>query len=313
MIERYLTTDGVTSLVDEIVPGTWIKLTAPTLEEVNEVAELLDLDRDDLMAASDPEEKTRVVSEDDDLMILVDVPSSNRVHGERARNTIPLGIFLTEEHVVTVCWENPPFLADFHNDRVRGFSTWRRSRFAVTILLRNALLFQQVLADIDRRRIEFETQIDEIHNENDLVQLHGLETSLVYLATSLRGNGNVLSRLQRSGRLRRHAGMDELLEDAYVENQQAIEMAQIYRDVIDGTRDLISSVMDLRLNDVMQRLTSITIIMTIPTIVSGFFGMNVDLDYMPWALTAHGFGIICALTALVCVLLFFWFRRSKLL
>ena len=303
MIERYLTTDGVTSLVDEIVPGTWIKLTAPTLEEVNEVAELLDLDRDDLMAASDPEEKTRVVSEDDDLMILVDVPSSNRVHGERARNTIPLGIFLTEEHVVTVCWENPTFLADFHNDRVRGFSTWRRSRFAVTILLRNALLFQQVLADIDRRRIEFETQIDEIHNENDLV----------YLATSLRGNGNVLSRLQRSGRLRRHAGMDELLEDAYVENQQAIEMAQIYRDVIDGTRDLISSVMDLRLNDVMQRLTSITIIMTIPTIVSGFFGMNVDLDYMPWALTAHGFGIICVLTALVCMLLFFWFRRSKLL
>jgi magnesium transporter len=107
--------------------------------------------------------------------------------------------------------------------------------------------------------------------------------------------------------------MDELLEDAYVENQQAIEMAQIYRDVIDGTRDLISSVMDLRLNDVMQRLTSITIIMTIPTIVSGFFGMNVDLDYMPWALTAPGFGIICVLTALVCVLLFYWFRRSRLL
>ena len=116
---------------------------------------------------------------------------------------------------------------------------------------------------------------------------------------------------QRSTRLRRHEGMDELLEDAYVENQQAIEMAQIYRDVIDGTRDLLSSVMDLRLNDVMQRLTWVTIIMTIPTIVSGFYGMNVNGDFMPLANTAHGFGIICILTILFCGILMLWLRKRR--
>lgn len=313
MIERYRTTAGVTELVDDMGPGSWIKLTSPNNDEITEVAEALGLDFDDLMAASDPEEKTRVVSDGDNLMILVDVPSSQRMHGERARNTVPLGIFLTEHHVVTVCWEEVPFIVDFQRGKMRGFSTWARSRFVVTMLLRNALYYQQVLSDIDRRRIEFETKIDEINSEADLVALHGLETSLVYLSTSLRGNGNVLSRLQRSRRLLRHVGVDEMLEDAYVENQQAIEMAQIYRNVIDGTRDLISSVMDLRLNDVMQRLTSITIIMTIPTIVSGFYGMNVDGDYMPYAFVAHGFGIICALTAVVCVILALWLHKKRLL
>lgn len=313
MIELYLTRGGVTSMVDEPVPGTWVKIVAPTLDEVNDIAAKLELDRDDLMAAADPEEKTRVEFDGDNIMILVDVPSANRVHGERARNTVPLAIFLLEEYVVTVCSEDPQFLAEFHQGKVRHFATFRRSRFAVTILLRNALLMQQVLADIDRRRIEFETQIDDIRSESDLVSLHGLETSLVYLSTSLRGNGNVLSRLQRSSRLRRHVGMEELLEDAYVENQQAIEMAQIYRDVIDGTRDLLSSVMDLRLNDVMQRLTWVTIIMTIPTIVSGFYGMNVDGDYMPLAQVAHGFGIICLATVLVCLALGLWLRRRRML
>lgn len=311
MIEYYLTTDGVTSQVKELEPGTWVKLVNPTLDEVNEISTTLGIDRDDLMAASDPEEKTRVEFDGENLMVLVDTPSAKHMYGERARNTVPLGIFLLHDYVVTVCSEDPQFLSAFHEGRVRGFSTWSRSRFVVTILLRNALLIQRVLADIDRRRIEFETGIDDVRSEADLVALHGLETSLVYLSTSLRGNGNVLARLQRSTRLRRHEGMDELLEDAYVENQQAIEMAQIYRDVIDGTRDLLSSVMDLRLNDVMQRLTWVTIIMTIPTIVSGFYGMNVNGDFMPLANTAHGFGIICILTILFCGILMLWLRKRR--
>ncbi len=314
MIELYLTQkDGSTSLVEDLVPGTWVKVVAPTLDEVDRLSARLGLDRDDLMAATDPEEKTRVEFDGDDLMILVDIPSANRMHGERARNTVPLAIFLLQDYVVTVCSEDPQFLAAFHQGSVRNFATYRRSRFAVNVLLRNALLMQQVLSDIDRRRIEFEKDIDEIRSESDLIALHGLETSLVYLATSLRGNGNVLARLQRSERLRRHVGLDELLEDAHVENQQAIEMAQIYRDVIDGTRDLLSSVMDMRLNNVMQRLTWVTIIMTIPTIVSGFYGMNVAGEFMPLSQTAHGFGIICLLTTLVCALVLLWLRRRKML
>lgn len=312
MLERYRTTDGVTAKVDDLFEGTWVKLVAPTADEVDEVSYVLGIDRDDLLAAMDPEEKTRVEMDGSDLMVLVDVPSSDSVSSELARNTIPLCIFLTRTHVVTVCAEDLPFLADFHQGRVRGFSTWSRSRFACAVLMRNALVYQRVLVDIDRRRLEFERSIDDIRDERDLLALHALESSLVYLATSLRGNGNVLARLRRSRRLLSHVGIDELLEDAIVENEQAIEMAQIYRDVIGGTRDLLSSVMDLRLNNVMRRLTVITMVLSIPTIISGFYGMNVNPDWMPLAYTAHGFMIICIGTILLCLGLTFILKRRKL-
>lgn len=311
MMERYRTTDGITSVVDDLFEGTWVKLVSPTADEAQEVSHVLGIDQDDLLAAMDPEEKTRVEMDGSDLMILVDVPSGASP-GEQARNTIPLSIFLTKSHVVTVCAEDLPFLSDFHEGRVRGFSTWSRSRFACAVLMRIALVYQRVLVDIDRRRTKFETRIDDIEDEGDLLALHALESSLVYLSTSLRGNSNVLARLRRSRRLLSHVGIDELLEDAIVENEQAIEMAQIYRDVIGGTRDLLSSVMDLRLNNVMRRLTVITMVLSIPTIVSGFYGMNVNPDWMPLAYTAHGFAIICIATTALCFWLTAFLKKRKL-
>ena len=312
MLERYRTKDGVTTEVDDLFEGTWVKLVSPTADEADQISYVLGIDRDDLLAAMDTEEKTRVVMDGDDLMILVDVPSSGETHQEQARNTIPLSIFLTKTHIVTVCSEDVPFLTDFHEGRVRGFSTWSRSRFACLVLMRIALVYQRVLVDIDRRRTEFETRIEEIHDEGDLLALHALESSLVYLSTSLRGNANALARLKRSRRLLAHVGIEELLEDTIIENQQAIEMAQIYRDVMSGTRDLLSSVMDLRLNEVMRRLTVITVVLSIPTIVSGFYGMNVNPDWMPLAYTAHGFAIICLGTTLLCFGLTFTLKRRKL-
>lgn len=311
MLELYNTEGTATRITHEIVDHVWVKLSSPTMDEVDEVAGTLGIDPDDLMAAADPEEKTRVEMQDDYTLILVDVPATEGE--ERARNTIPLGIILTQNNVVTVCSEDTPFLSDFHAGHVRGFATKNHVRFVCQILLRNALLYQQVLADIDRKRIAFERNIDNITHEHDLVSLHSLESSLVYLSTSLRGNANVLTRLQRLLRFRSHERGMDILDDAVVENQQAIEMAQIYREVIDGTRDLLSSVMDLRLNDTMQRLTYITIIMEIPAIVGGFWGMNVDLEYMPLALEPYGFGIIVAGTALVCAVALLWMRRKRML
>ena len=165
--------------------------------------------------------------------------------------------------------------------------------------------------DIDRKRLALEGRMDRSINESDLFDLHTLESSLVYLSTSLQGNANVLGRLRRSSRLLQHEGLDEELEDAVMEHQQAIEMAQIYRNVIDGTRDLMSSVMDLRLNEVMRRLTVITVVLSIPTIISGFYGMNVDTRWMPFANTVHGFTLISLLTVLVCWLLIILLKKRR--
>ncbi len=313
MIEAYRTENRVTSRVDDMGDGAWIRLSAPSLDEVDQVARAFGLERDDVLAATDPEEKARVEYEyeDDSLLVLVDVPSARESHGERARNTVPLCIILTRSNVITICSERFALLDDFSSGRVRGFSTWRHSCFVCTILLRLGVFYQQVLADIDRRRLALEGRMDRSISETDLFALHGLESSLVYLSTSLAGNANVLGRLRRCPRLLRHEGLDELLGDAIVEHQQAIEMAQIYRNVIDGTRDLMSSVMDLRLNDVMRRLAVITVVLSVPTIVSGFYGMNVSDEWMPLANATHGFAIICVATALACVLIMWLLKRRR--
>ncbi len=310
MIELYLTDGPETRVVQEIKDWTWIKLTAPTDKEVQRVAAALPgLDKDDLMAANDPEEKTRLVHEDAYSLILVDVPAREIRHDIETYHTIPLGIILMPRNVITVCAEDTQVLTPFHAGRVRGFSTRMRISFIYQILLRTSLLYQQALTVVDRKRTEFEGRIQSMTDERDLLRLHELESTLVYFATSLRGNGGVLTRLAHSERLKPGPEDEEILEDAIVENQQAVEMAQIYQDIIDGTRDLMSSVMDSRLNNVMQRLTSITLILSIPTIISGLYGMNVDLNWMPLALTPHGFGIICALTSVVCVILAIWLVR----
>ena len=296
--------------MQEIKDWTWIKLTAPTDKEVQRVAAALPgLDKDDLMAANDPEEKTRLVHEDAYSLILVDVPAREIRHDIETYHTIPLGIILMPRNVITVCAEDTQVLTPFHAGRIRGFSTRMRISFIYQILLRTSLLYQQALTVVDRKRTEFEERIQSMTDERDLLRLHELESTLVYFATSLRGNGGVLTRLAHSERLKPGPEDEEILEDAIVENQQAVEMAQIYQDIIDGTRDLMSSVMDSRLNNVMQRLTSITLILSIPTIISGLYGMNVDLNWMPLALTPHGFGIICALTSVVCVILAIWLVR----
>ena len=310
MIELYLTDGPETRVVQKIEDWTWIKLTSPTSDEIDRVAAALPaLDRDDLMAANDPEEKTRLQHEDNYSLILIDVPTRQVRHDIETYDTIPLGIILMPRNVITICAEDTQVLTPFHAGRVRGFSTRMRISFIYQILLRTSLLYQQALTVVDRKRTEFEEHIESMTDERDLVSLHELESTLVYFATSLRGNGGVLARLAHSERLKPGPEDEELLEDAIIENQQAVEMAQIYRDIIDGTRDLMSSVMDSRLNNVMQRLTSITLILSIPTVISGMYGMNVDLNWMPLALSPHGFGIICAITSVICVILAIWLAR----
>ena len=310
MIELYLTDGSETRVVTKIEDWTWIKLTAPSDNEISTVAGALpDLDRSDLLAAIDPEEKTRLVHEDTYSLILIDVPTRDVRHGIETDKTIPLGIILMQHNIITICAEDTPVLTPFHAGRVRGFSTRMRISFIYQILLRTSLLYQQVLTAVDRKRIEFEEHIQSMTGEKDLMSLHELESSLVYIATSLRGNGGVLARLAHSERLKPGPEDEGVLEDAIVENQQAVEMAQIYQDIIDGTRNLMSTIMDSRLNNVMQRLTSITFILSIPTVISGLYGMNVDLNWMPLALSPHGFGIICAGTSVICLILSIWLIR----
>ena len=313
MVKYYRTDDRRIHEEATIQTGVWIHMVNPSVTEGQMIADQLDVDFEDVLAALDEEESSRIELQDGYTLILVDIPSVEIRHEKKSYTTIPLGIILTGDVIVTVCTEETPVLDAFINDRVKEFSTKKKLRFVYQILYRISVLYQSNLRVIDKKRTEIEEQIGNDTQEVDLIALHELESTLVYFATSLRANGVVLDRLTRYKRLEQYPEDKELLGDVIVENKQAIEMTSIYRDIINGTRELMSSVIDNRMNNIMKNLTSITVVMAIPTIISGFFGMNVDANWVPFATSAHGFLIIAIITLLICVITMFALRRKKML
>lgn len=311
MVTIYRTDDRKIHEETDITEGVWINMINPTVSEGEEYARKLNIDIHDLLAALDEEESSRIELEDGYTLILVDIPTTEIRHDKEAYTTVPMGIILTEDSIITVCTEDTQVLQSFINGRVKEFSTKKKLRFVYQILFRIATLYQSDLRVIDKKRTEIEERIDEGIEDGDLFDLHALESTLVYFATSLRANSVVLDRLTRYKRLEQYPEDKELLGDVIVENQQAIEMAMIYRDIIDGTRELLSSVIDKRLNNVMKYLTSITLLMAIPTIVSGFFGMNVR--GIPLAGSSYSFFIIAILTILICLLILVILKRKRIL
>lgn len=313
MIRYFKTDDQRIHEEEKLNDGVWVQVIAPTTAECNSIAEALDVDIEDIQAALDIEESSRIELQDGYTLILVDVPTVEIRHDKQSYTTIPLGIILTQDVIVTICTEDTPVLQNFVSNRVKEFSTKKRLRFVYQILFRTAAIYQANLRIIDKKRTEIEERIGKSTEDIDLIDLHELESTLVYFATSLRANGVVLDRLTRYKRLEQYPEDKELLGDVIVENQQAIEMTSIYRDIINGTRELMSSVLDNRLNNVMKYLTSITIVMAIPTVISGLYGMNVNEKWMPFANTPHGFFIICIITLLICIITMLFLRKKKML
>ena len=313
MMKYFMTDNQVIHEEEKLQDGVWVRMISPTQEECEEIADVLNVDIDDIKAALDEEESSRIELQDGYTLILVDIPTVEIRHEKQSYTTIPLGIILTQDVIVTVCTDDTPVLQNFVNNRVKEFSTKKKMRFVYQILFRTATNYQMNLRVIDKKRTEIEERIGKNTEDIDLIDLHELESTLVYFATSLRANGVVLDRLTRYKRLEQYPEDKELLGDVIVENRQAIEMTSIYRDIINGTRELMSSVIDNRLNNVMKYLTSITIVMAIPTVISGIYGMNVDERWMPFANTPHGFLLICVLTLLICIITMLILRKKKML
>ncbi len=313
MIKIYRTDNQIISEIKHYEVGAWVKLTAPTLEECAEISDYYKMDIADVRAALDDEESSRISLEDEYTLILVDIPTAEMRNNRHTYTTIPLGILIRDDVVVTVCSEETAVLRPFEEQRVRDFSTKKQMRFTYQILYNACMVYQSLLRTIDRKRTEIEERISEDTEDVDLIDLHELESNLVYFATSLRANGVVLDRLTRYGRLRQYSEDQELLEDVIIENKQAIEMTQIYRDIINGTRELMSSVINNRLNNVMKYLAAMTIVLSIPTIISGFWGMNVDGDWIPFSSTPFGFAIIAVLTIIICIIVMILLKKRKML
>lgn len=313
MISLYKTDNGIIRELEEYEADIWIKMVSPSNDEANFISQKYQIDLDHIKAALDNDESARIEIEDDYTLILVDIPISERRGEYNEYTTVPLGIILCDDAIITICGRDTSILKGFTQKRMKEFSTKKRIRFLYQILYRNAVEYQVALRKIDKKRTQIEGHISEIEEDTELIELHELESNLVYFATSLRGNGLILERLTRYSRIKQYPEDKELLEDVIIENKQAIEMTQIYRDIINGTRELLSTVINNRLNNVMKFLASITIVMSIPTIISGLYGMNVAAEGMPLSESPWGFAIICLLTLIICIVALVVLKRRKML
>ena len=281
MLEYYMTNEENRVMkMDEITKGCWINMVHPTDEEIYLVAKKLNIPIDYFKDALDDEERSRIEKEDNSLFIIVDFPYITHDEvGFPIYETIPIGIILMEEAFITVSLNETPILEDFKNNKVRGFFTYKKTRFALQILFAISSYYLRYLKQINRKTNEVEREIHQSMKNKELYKSLALEKSLVYFTTSLKANKIVLERMLRLNLIKMYEEDKELLEDVIIENQQAIEMAETYTSILNGMMEAFASVISNNLNIVMKFLTSFTIILALPTMVASFYGMNVGLPF----------------------------------
>ena len=312
MIRIFKTEDGAMHEKEEMQPGCWIALTNPTASEIIDIAETYQIDPDHLRAPLDEEERSRIEVEDEYTLILVDIPSIEERNGKDWFVTIPLAIITTKDVLITVCLEETPVLTSFMDGRVRDFHTFMKTRFILQILYKNATQFLQYLRIIDKKSEVIERKLHQSQKNEELIELLELEKSLVYFTTSLRSNEVVLEKLLRIEKIKKYPEDTDLLEDVIVENKQAIEMANIYSGILSGTMDAFASVISNNLNIVMKFLATVTIVLSIPTMIASFYGMNVNSHGMPFADSPYGFAIVLGLTLLLSLFVAYIFNKKDL-
>lgn len=296
MISIYQTEEGHIQEQQAITPGAWVHLCEPEEAEIERVSRELSIDPDFLRAALDEEERSRLEVEDGVTLILVDTPTVEAEGRTFVYSTLPFGIVLTGDNIVTVCLKETALPRAFSEGLVKGFSTKKLNRATLQFLYRNATLFLFYLRQVDKASTRVENELHISMKNKELIQMLGLEKSLVYFSTSLKGNELVMEKLLRMDFVKNYPDDTELLEDVIVENKQAIEMSNIYRDILSGTMDAFASVISNNLNIVMKLLAALTIILTVPTIVSSLWGMNVPV---PFEGNPFGFWIVLTISMLL--------------
>ena len=315
MLEMYRTDmqTNITQKTEQYQKGNWINLVAPTESEIQEVCKNLNIQEDFIRYALDSEEKARIdIEEDDDtILFIVDIPVREKEGDSLIYSTMPIGIiFVRDDYFMTVSLRKNDIIQSLNKNNLKNVITYKKSRFLLQILYANASLYLTWLKKINKETEIAESVLKNSMKNKELLQLLSLEKSLVYFTTSLKSNELVMEKTMRGKIIKLYEEDEDILEDAIIENRQAIEMAKIYSDILNGTMDAYASIISNNLNGVMKFLTSITIILAIPTMVASYWGMNVavPLQDNPW-----GFAIILLFSVLIGIIATIWLNKKNML
>ena len=298
--------------IKEFQKGSWINLVNPSEAEIKKVCENVKIEEDFIRDALDFEEKARIDEEEDDntILFVVDVPIIEKHEENEMYTTMPLGmIVVRDDFFITVSLRKNRVIEDFEKRKIRNFQTYKKSRFIFQILYLNSSYYLTHLKQINKETEIAEYILKNSMKNKELLKLLNLEKSLVYFTTSLKSNELVMEKTMRGKIIKLYDDDEDILEDAITENRQAIEMAKIYSDILNGTMDAYASIISNNLNGVMKTLTSITIVLAVPTMISSFWGMNVKL---PFENNPFGFAIMILFAVITTLLVTWWLKKRDM-
>lgn len=314
MVNIYYTNadDNKTKIIKEYKKGSWINMVSPTEQEIADVCKNLNIQDDFIRYSLDFEEKARIDIEDDGTMLfIVDIPIIEKENDSYVYTTMPIGmIIVRDDYFITVSLRNNSIIKELKNKIDKNIVTYKKSRLIFQILYQNAATFLNLLKKINKETEIAENVLKNSMKNKELLKLLSLEKSLVYFTTSLKSNEVVMEKTLRGKIIKLYEEDEDILEDAIIENKQAIEMSKIYSDILNGTMDAYASIISNNLNGVMKFLTSITIILSIPTMVASFWGMNVKV---PMQDNIWGFFIITLVSILVAIIAMIWLKKKDML
>lgn len=279
--------------------GAWVNVVNPSPAEITELVTRFTIPSDFLTDPLDVDERARIEREEGNTLILLRTPRREATEADIPFTTLPIGIILTQGLVITISLTEVDVVAEFLNGKVRNFSTGNSTRFVLLLFLRTSLLFLRYLKEINRMTTAIENDLHRALRNVQLIRLLNMEKSLVFFITSLRSNALMLEKFNTSGCLRMNEDDRDIFEEVVIENKQAIEMANIYTSILSGMMDAFASIISNNLNVVIKLLTTVTIILMIPTLVASIYGMNVEL---PFQHSQFAFLIVIAFSIMVSIL-----------
>lgn len=301
--------------IEQAEPGCWINVYPPfNHDNLEDISNTYNIPLDFLIDSLDINERSRYEYEDDVKLIVLNTPVDNEgeiVDDDRSVYvTMPIGIILLPDMILTLSQHHNPVIDSFINQRVKRFDPANTRKFVLQLFDRNVFYFLHYLRQINNKRNLIEDELYNSSRNTELTQFMNLQKSLVYFVNTLRGNELTMAKLVRTDflKIKDDEDLSDYLEDIIVDNSQALEMANVYTNILNSTMDAFASIISNNLNTVMQRLTSITIVLMVPTLVASFYGMNVEL---PFQHQPGAYVIAIGVSLLFSFLLVMFFRRKK--
>jgi len=307
-VQIYSLDQSGTRRIAHFEKNTWINIVNPSTDSLPLIARHFNVPLDFLTASLDIDETARIEVEDGASLIIIKVPYFDEHNSDVLYVTLPIGVILTEGYLITVCSKDEMVLNGFVQGKVRYVSTLTGTKFILQIILRATMLYLQYLKQINNAANLIQKKLEQESKNEQLIKLLNIEKSLVYFTTSLKSNSLLMERYKKFCGGGLDDELEELFDDITIENRQALEMSNIYSDILSGMMDAFASVISNNLNIVMKVLTSITIILTIPVLITSIYGMNIQV---PFQHSRFAFIIVMAGSLAMSVLAFLFFIKKK--